>query len=106
VDGEQARDFILKQGAYRDFPPANLIFLDMNMPKLSGLDVLRQVPDSAELPICLLTSSQSERDLIERHFAPKKVSYLSKPVDDEQFLECIRSHDQLRGLATLLEKHS
>ena len=47
MDGEEARDFILKSGRYRDFPPADLIFLDMNMPKLKGLEVLREVPDSA-----------------------------------------------------------
>lgn len=105
VDGEQARDFILKHGQYRTFPPADLIFLDMEMPKLSGLEVLRQIPDSAELPVCILTSSQRERQAIERHFAPRKVSYLCKPVDGEQLLQCLRSHDQLRALAKRLQKH-
>src|ERR1700704_3352056 len=47
VDGQEARDFILKLGYYRNFPPADVIFLDMNMPKLTGLGVLRQIPDSA-----------------------------------------------------------
>src|ERR1700676_120232 len=41
VDGEEARDFILKNGTYRNFPPAQVIFLDMNMPKLTGLEVLQ-----------------------------------------------------------------
>jgi CheY-like chemotaxis protein len=93
LDGEEARDFILKDGKYRNFPPAHVIFLDMNMPKLTGLEVLRQIPDSAELPVCVLTSSDSERQSIEQHFAPKKVSYLSKPVDEEQLLQCLRSHE-------------
>jgi len=104
-DGEQARDFILKNGQYSDFPPAHLIFLDMNMPKLSGLEVLRTVPDSAELPVCILTSSQQERHAVEQHFAPRKVSYLMKPVDPEQLLACLRSHEYLRGVVKEIVKN-
>jgi CheY-like chemotaxis protein len=92
VDGEEARDFILKHGRYRHVPPADLIFLDMNLPKLTGLEVLREVPDSAELPVCILTSSQRERPLINQHFFPKKVSYLTKPIDRGQLMECFRGH--------------
>jgi CheY-like chemotaxis protein len=105
IDGEQARDFILKHGKYRNFPPADLIFLDMSLPKFTGLEVLRQIPDSAELPVCILTSSQRERQSIEQHFFPRKVSYLSKPIDREQLLQCFRSHDYLRPLAEQLAKH-
>lgn len=99
VDGEQARDFILKHGQYCNFPPADLIFLDMNMPKLTGLEVLRIVPGSADLPVCVLTSSQRERQAVEEHFAPKKICYLEKPVDRESLLECFQSQDQLRHIA-------
>jgi CheY-like chemotaxis protein len=102
ADGEEARDFILKHGRYRNYPPAHVIFLDMNMPKLTGLEVLRQIPDSAELPVCILTSSQSERQSIEQHFAPRRVSYLSKPVDRDQLLQCFRSHDNLRAVVEYL----
>jgi CheY-like chemotaxis protein len=105
LDGEEARDFILKDGKYRNFPPAHVIFLDMNLPKLTGLEVLRQIPDSAELPVCVLTSSQRERQLIEQHFAPKEVSYLSKPVDEEQLLQCLRSHDHLRPVVEKIIRH-
>jgi two-component system, chemotaxis family, response regulator Rcp1 len=105
VDGEEARDFILKQGPYREFPPAHVIFLDMNMPKLTGLEVLRQIPDSAELPVCILTSSERERQLIDKHFAPKTVSYLTKPVNGKQVLLCFQSHAHLRPLAEHIAKH-
>ena len=105
VDGGEARDFILKQGRYLSFPPADVIFLDMNMPKLTGLEVLREIPDSAELPVCMLTSSIRERALIDQHFAPKKISYMSKPVDGKQLLECLQSHDKLRPIAELLAKY-
>ena len=99
VDGAEARDFILKRGRYRDCPPAQVIFLDMNMPKLTGLEVLRQIPNSAELPVCVLTSSERERQEIEKHFTPKKVSYLTKPVDQKQLLKCFQSHPHLRRIA-------
>ena len=75
----------------------------MNMPKLTGLEVLRAIPDSADLPVCVLTSSERERQLIEQHFAPKKVCYLVKPVNEEQILQCFRRHDHLRSLAEYLE---
>ena len=105
VDGEEARDFILKDGKYRNFPPADVIFLDMEMPKLTGLEVLRQIPNSADLPVCLLTSSERERLLIEQHFAPKRVSYLTKPVDGTQLIQCLRSHDHLRPVVEKLTGH-
>jgi two-component system, response regulator len=99
TDGAEACDFILKHGKYRDVPPADVIFLDMGLPKFTGLEVLRQIPHSAELPVCILTSSQRERQSIEQHFFPKKVSYLNKPIDREQLLQCFRSHDYLKPLA-------
>jgi CheY-like chemotaxis protein len=105
TDGEEARDFILKHGKYRNVPPADVIFLDMSLPKFTGLEVLRQIPDSAELPVCILTTSQRERQSIEQHFFPKKVSYLSKPIDRDQLLQCFRSHDYLRPLAEQCAKH-
>jgi two-component system, chemotaxis family, response regulator Rcp1 len=105
TDGEEARDFILKHGKYHGFPPADLIFLDMNLPKFTGLEVLRQIPDSADLPVCILTSSQRERNLVEQHFFPRKVSYITKPIDREHLLECFRSHDNLRSFAEQVAKH-
>ena len=105
VDGAEARDFILKSGRFRDFSAADLIFLDMNMPKLNGLEVLRQVPDSAELPLCVLTSSERERQSIEQHFGRKKVSYLIKPVTSEQLLQCLRSYSHLRPVVEKLTHH-
>ncbi len=104
TDGEGARDLILRQGPYRNSPPPDVIFLDMHMPKLSGLEVLHQIPNSARLQVCVLTSSERERRLIEEHFAPKKISYLIKPVDKEQLLRCLGSHEQLRPLAEQLAK--
>ncbi|MDP9112783.1 MAG: response regulator [Acidobacteriota bacterium] len=103
VNGEEARDLILMRGRYQNLPPPDLIFLDMNMPKLSGLEVLQQIPGSAQMCVCVLTSSERERRLVEEHFAPKKISYLIKPIDREQVLKCLKSYDQLRPIAQQLE---
>ena len=97
-DGEEACDF-LSGGPYQ------LVLLDIKLPKLSGLEVLRTIPDSAELPVCILTSSQQERHAVEQHFAPRKVSYLMKPVDPEQLLACLRSHEYLRGVVKEIVKN-
>jgi two-component system, chemotaxis family, response regulator Rcp1 len=104
ADGEEARDFILKHGRFLNFPPADVIFLDMNMPKLSGLEVLRQIPDSADLPVCVLTSSERERQSIDEHFAPRKICYLAKPVNEKRLLACFLSHHLLWPIAERLSK--
>jgi len=103
-DGKEARDFILKDGRYRDFPPAHLILLDMNMPKLTGLEVLQTVPDSKDLPVCIVTSSEREKQLVEKHFSPKKVGYFTKPLDGEKLIECFRCYDHLRPIADQIKK--
>ena len=101
-DGEEARDFILKQGHYRGLPPADVIFLDLNLPKLTGLEVLQQIAGSEDLPVCLLTDSKRGRQTIDLLFAPKTVCYLTKPIDVEHLLECFRSHEHLRPIADRL----
>ena len=105
VDGEEARDFILKRGRYHGCPPAEIIFLDMNMPKLTGLEVLREIPNSAELPVCVLTSSERERQSIEKHFGPKKICYLTKPIDEQRLIECFRSNEQMKPVAERLVRN-
>jgi YesN/AraC family two-component response regulator len=95
----------LKDGRYRDFPAAHLILLDMNMPKLTGLEVLQVVPDLENLPVCIVTSSEQEKEFVEKHFAPKKVSYLIKPIDGEKLIECFRCHDHLRPVADQIKNN-
>ena len=105
VNGEEARDFILKQGRFSNSPRADLILLDVQMPKLTGLEVLREIPYSGELPVCMLTSSEREKELIKKHFAPKQISYLMKPVDGEHLVECLRCYDHLRPVAEEAQRH-
>ena len=67
-DGEQAVECLLREGRYAGNPSADLIFLDMHLPMFDGLEVLRKVPGSALLPVCMLTSSERERGLMAAHF--------------------------------------
>jgi CheY-like chemotaxis protein len=103
TDGEQAVQCLLRQGHYAGNPPADLIFLDMHLPKFDALDVLRKVPDSAQLPVCLLTSSDLEQELISRHFG-KPTAYLIKPLSAEKLICCLRSHEDLRPIADTIAR--
>ena len=95
-DGEEALDFIFCRGAYsnrsgRD--PLKLVLLDLKLPKVDGLDVLREIKANAKtraLPVVVLTSSKEEKDLV-RSYSIGVNSYVQKPVDFEQFCEAINA---------------
>ena len=90
-DGEAALDYLLRQGGYADperSPIPHVILLDLRLPKVDGLEVLRTIKtreDLRRIPVVILTSSESERDLTRAydHFAN---SYLVKPVDFNKFI--------------------
>ena len=94
-DGEEALDFLFCRGphAERSFEsPPRLILLDLKLPKVDGLEVLRQVKSDARtraIPVVILTSSREEKDLIEGYQLGTN-SYIQKPVDFEQFRQTIR----------------
>ena len=94
-DGEQAIDCMLRRGNYNDAPIPDLIFLDMHLPLFDGLDILRLVPGSAELPIWVLTSSIAEESPVRAHFG-RAVVYLIKPLSAERLLHCLRGHESFR----------
>lgn len=94
-DGEEALDFLFCRGAYaerdpQDFP--EVVLLDLKLPKVDGLEVLRQIradPQTRLLPVVILTSSKEEQDLIEGYSRGAN-SYVRKPVDFNQFVEAVR----------------
>ena len=95
-DGAEALDFIFRRGEYggrdaRDWP--KVILLDIKLPRVDGLEVLRQIkadPKSQMIPVVMLTSSREERDIIEGYRLGVN-SYITKPVDFDQFAEAIRA---------------
>jgi CheY-like chemotaxis protein len=94
-DGEEALDFLFCRGAFKDRSPNHqprLILLDLKLPKVDGLEVLRQLkndPRLKSIPIVILTSSREERDLVESYKLGVN-SYIQKPVDFDQFREMIK----------------
>lgn len=93
-DGEEALDYIYAKGKFNDRDPKQLprvIFLDIKLPKLSGLQVLKRIRANAQtklVPIVLLTSSDEEQDMVTGYSLGAN-SYINKPVDFDEFLEQI-----------------
>jgi CheY-like chemotaxis protein len=93
-DGAEALDYLYARGAYagrRDGNPA-LLLLDIKMPRVDGLEVLRQVksdPNLRTIPVVMLTSSREEQDLI-RSYELGVNAYVVKPVDFRDFVDAVR----------------
>jgi CheY-like chemotaxis protein len=93
-DGEEALDYVLRRGRFRDRPEENpaLVLLDLKMPRVDGLEVLRRIKSDEELktiPVVMLTSSREERDLVESYRLGIN-AYVVKPVGFDQFVEAVR----------------
>ena len=92
-DGAEALDFLFCTGAYgrRSNSQPRLILLDLKMPKVDGIEVLRRVKSDEQLkaiPVVVMTSSYEDRDIVESYQLGVN-SYLVKPVDFEQFLDVV-----------------
>jgi len=98
-DGESALNFLLKRGEYSKAWNPDLIFLDLNLPKLSGVEVLEALPPSPRLPFCILTGSTLERDKLKKKFGIRRIAYVVKPVTRDMVLNCFRCYDHLAPLA-------
>ena len=91
-DGEEAVDFLYRNGKFKNAPRPDLILLDLQLPKRDGREVLSIVKEDDELrpiPIVILTASEAHEDIV-RSEQLEVDSYMTKPVDFEQFLKVIR----------------
>jgi two-component system response regulator len=95
TDGEQAVDSLLRRGRYSQAPKPDLIFLDAHLPMMDGIEVLRNIPNARDLPICVLTSSSSHRNQFHREFGVQHSNYLLKPISHDSLLESAFCRDQL-----------
>lgn len=92
--GGEALDFLYRRGNFKDRPPGDpvVVFLDLKMPKVDGMEVLRQVKADDTLktiPIVILTSSREEVDLVKTYQLGVN-AYVVKPVGFDQFTDAIR----------------
>lgn len=105
-DGQEALDFLYHKGKYQDSAAAlrpGLILLDINLPKVNGLDVLKRIkddPDLKRVPVVLLTVSRREED-IARGYNNGCNSFIQKPVEFEKFVEAIKQIDLYWGLLNI-----
>ncbi len=88
-DGVEAFDYLKNQQAARP----DLILLDLNLPRMNGLELLEKIKDDIELrviPVCILTTSQDEAD-IAKSYRSHANCYIAKPVDFDKFMQVVRS---------------
>jgi CheY-like chemotaxis protein len=94
-DGEEALDFLFCRGAYKDRNfngPPKVILLDLKLPKVSGLEVLKAIKDDPRtrpVPVVVMTSSREQRDLVEGYRLGVN-SYIQKPIDFHEFQAIIK----------------
>jgi CheY-like chemotaxis protein len=94
-DGEQAMAFLRREGRFACAPRPDLILLDLNLPRMSGIEVLGEVkadPVLRMIPVVVLSTSEAEEDIV-RSYRLHANAYVAKPVDFGQFIRVVRQID-------------
>lgn len=92
-DGEEAMLFLRKDRQFSDVPRPDIILLDLNLPLKDGREVLKEIKEDDDLkriPVVVLTTSKAEEDILKSYDLHAN-SYISKPVDFDQFIKVIKS---------------
>lgn len=92
TDGVKALAFLRREGNFADAPRPDIVFLDLNLPRKSGYEVLTEIkkdPDLKRIPVIILTSSKSDEDVF-KTYDNYANCFISKPVKMEDFEEVIR----------------
>ncbi len=92
-DGAEAIDFLRRRGRHAHAPRPDVIFLDLNLPKKNGIEVLREIktdPEFGRIPVVVLTSSRAEQDIV-RSYNLQANCFVTKPVELDAFLEMVKS---------------
>ncbi len=106
-DGVEAMNYLEHKDKYTDrqkFPLPDLILLDINLPRMNGLDVLKKIRQDAELktiPIIMLTTSSQEKDIVESYKLGVN-AYINKPVQINDFTSAIRTIEDFWFCLTIL----
>jgi CheY-like chemotaxis protein len=93
-DGAQALDYLYRRGPFADRSSGQpvVILLDLKMPKVDGIEVLRQIKSDPQLkmiPVVILTSSREEKDVVESYHLGVN-AYIVKPVQFEKFVDAVK----------------
>jgi CheY-like chemotaxis protein len=92
-DGVEAMEFLHRKGKHKDARRPGLVLLDLNLPRKSGLEVLKEIKDDAELktiPVVVLTTSKAEED-VARSYGSHANCYITKPIEFARLAEAVRA---------------
>lgn len=92
-DGEEATEFLFRNGKHADAPRPDIILLDLNLPRKDGREVLAEIKADKELkriPVVILTTSKSEEDVLKSYNLHANC-YVTKPLDLDQFIGVVKS---------------
>ena len=92
-DGEEALQYLRKEGRFKNAERPGLILLDINLPKVNGKEVLATIKKDEDLmtiPVVMLTTSDSERDILEA-YQHHVNSFITKPVDYQKFMDVVHT---------------
>jgi len=95
-DGVEAMAYLRRQGKYAKVARPDLIMLDLNLPRKDGREVLAELkadPDLKVIPVLVLTTSRSDRDILQSYQLNANC-FITKPVDFTRFIEVVRSIEQ------------
>ena len=87
TDGEQALQYLRKEAHFTEKARPDIVFLDLNLPKMGGLEVLKAIkadPDLQSIPVVIMTSSDAQED-VERAYADHANCFITKPMDPDEF---------------------
>jgi len=92
-DGQEALDFLHREGNHTEAPHPDLILLDLNLPKKDGREVLGEIKadkDLKRIPVVVLTTSKAKEDIL-KSYNLQANCYITKPVDFDEFVKVIKS---------------
>jgi chemotaxis family two-component system response regulator Rcp1 len=105
-DGEEALNILSRTGEYQDIPRPDLILLDINLPKINGLEVLAKIKEDEHLrriPVIVLTISEREEDMV-KAYDSGAASYMTKPVDSKDFERLLQTVQDYWRIAQIAPK--
>ncbi len=95
-DGVSAMEYLRREGQYADAPMPDLVLLDLNLPRMDGREVLQALkedPVLRRIPVVVLTTSESEEDVL-ASYSLHANAYVTKPVDFDRFIDVVRQIDE------------
>ena len=106
-DGDRALQYLRKEGEYSEVETPDLILLDINLPRIDGIEVLTEIKkdhDLMSIPVVMLTTSESEKDIV-NSYNNHANCYIVKPVDLKKFIDVVQVIKEFWISIVKLPKH-